>query len=250
MNKKLNRKIGALIATIMVVSLIAAIAPTVSAGPIGATYNEGNTSTYTGGTSGYDAATGGYISEANLSTSSSTTKWQGYYGNLSGYIVLADSSGHAMFNWTALISNGGEVFAVARAAVPTFTVVDTNDITEANADTALTTDSTWSAVGSDSVTLTFSTDNDNSVFYVAGQTVTASTRNRLYTLDSDGNSAFQEVILTDQSSIDDVGDMIWTCLIVDNSENYKGNTSDFQMIVPTTDKAGLTTTYYFYVELT
>lgn len=250
MNNKLNRKIGALIATIMVVSLIAAIAPTVSAGPQGATYTEGDTGTYSADTSGNDAATGGCISEANLSASSSTTKWQGYYGNLSGYIVLADSTGNEMFNWSAVISNGGEVFAVARATVPTFTDVDTKDITAAQADTALTTDpNTWSATGSDSVALTFSDDNDNSVFYVAGQTVPASNRNMMYTLDSDGNSAFKEVILTDQDAFNDVGDMIWTCLIVDNSENYKGGTSDFQMIVPTTDMAAGTTTYYFYIEL-
>jgi hypothetical protein len=249
MNKKLNRKIGALIATIVVISLIAAIAPTVSAVPVNVTYNEGETGTYNATSSAYDNATGGYISEANLTSYSTTTKWQGYYGNLEGYILLADSSGHEMFNWVANISKGGEVFAVARAAVPTFTVVDTLDITAADADSALTNDSTWSEAGSDSVNVTFSADNDNSVLYVAGQTVTAGTRNRMYTLDSSGNSAFAEVLLTDQSSVNTVDDMIWTSLIVDNSENYKGTTSDFQMIVPTTDSGDATTTYYFYVEL-
>ena len=244
---------GIILAAIMVCAVFAAAMPAmVSAAPQGAGYDEGATGTFTKTTSGSDAAQGGYISEANLSTSSQTTKWQGYYGNVSGHIALEDASGKEMYNWSADVSNGGEVFAVARGSVPDFTVVDTKDITEAQADYALTTDGTWSGNGSDSVTLTFgSGGNDNSVFYVSGQTVGATSRNKVNTLKSDGTaSLFEEVILTDQDTINDVSDMIWTCLISDNAENFKGTTSDYQMIVPTTDKGDATVTYYFYVELT
>jgi hypothetical protein len=254
--KKMNTKgkkkyTGIILAAIVVCAVFAMAMPAiVRAGPQGAGYDEGATGTFTKATSGTDAAKGGYISEANLSTSSQTTKWQGYYGNVSGHIALEDASGNEMYNWTWAASNGGEVFAVARASVPTFTDVDTNDITAANVDTALTTDGTWSGTGSDSVAITFGGDNDNSVFYVSGQTVGATSRNKMNTLKSSGGvSAFEEVILTDQGAINDVSDMIWTCLINDNAENFKGTTSDYQMIVPTTDSGDATVTYYFYVEL-
>jgi hypothetical protein len=251
-----NRKEGEYIVAITIILSLAfamALSLMVSAAPQGAGYDEGSSETNTTTSAGNDAATGGYISEANLSVTSQTSKWQGYYGNVSGYVALADATGNEMYNWTWAVANGGEVFAVARVAVPIFTDVDTKDITAGDADTALTTGGTptWSATGSDSVALTFSTDNDNSGFIVSGQTVAANSRNSAHTLKSSGgNSAFEEVLLTDLDTFDDVSDMIWTCLISNDAENFKGTTSDYQMIVPTTDSGGDTTTYYFYVELT
>lgn len=204
------------------------------------------------GTAESDAAEGGYITEMDMTGNSQTVKWQGYYGDITGNIRLADASGDYMYTWDWDPSTGGAVFAVARSTMPNFGVVDTCDITELEANAALISDSIWSATGADSVTITFGADNDNSVeFYVAGNTVEASNRNAMYTLMKTGNaaSAFEEVLLTDRATVDTVDDMIWTCLIENGAEDYTGGESDYQMIVPATDIGGGTTTYYFYVEM-
>ena len=203
------------------------------------------------GTASSDDAEGGYITEMDLEGISQTVKWQGYYGDITGDIRLADASGYYMYTWDWDSSTGGAVFAVARSTMPNFGVVGTHDITEAEADTALTSDDTWSATGADSVTLTFDTDDDNSAeFYVAGNTVAEIDRNAMYTLETLGSpSDFEEVLLTDRETVDTVDDMIWTCLIENQALDYTGGNSDYQMIVPATDIGGGTTTYYFYVEM-
>ncbi|MCD4810328.1 MAG: hypothetical protein K8R17_10580, partial [Methanosarcinales archaeon] len=203
-------------------------------------------------TVGTNDAEGGYITEMNLDGNSQTVKWQGYYGNIDGKILLADENGYSMFNWTWDAASGGSVFAIARTTMPNFTAVGVAayNITPANADVALTTDGTWSQNGTDSVNITFGNTEDNSVFNVSGYTVAVDTRASVATLNNTGgDSNFTEVLLSDQTVYNDVGDMIWTCIIADDETNYAGDTSDYQMIVPAKDSAGGTTTYYFYVEL-
>ena len=195
-------------------------------------------------------AQGGYITEINLNLTASTMKWQGYYGNATGAIKLGDSHENCMFEWTWDSSAGGLVFAVARTTLPNFQVVATENITAGEADTALTTDGTWHIAGSDSVTVTFGGGADNTEFRVSGKTIEANSRNAMHTLNgSQLPSTFEEVLLTDQSIIDNKSDMIWTCLIDGNSENYADGTSDYQMIVPTDDSANEAITYYFYIEM-
>ena len=195
-------------------------------------------------------AQGGYITGINLSVTASTVRWQGYYGNVAGAIRLRDSHENCMFEWAWDSSGGGLVFAVARTEVPNFQVVATEDITAVEADNALTTDGTWHIAGSDSVAATFGDGADNTEFRVSGKTIGANSRNVMYTLNgSQLSSTFEEVLLTDQSTIANKSDMIWTCIIDGNSENYADGTSDYQMIVPTDNSANGDTTYYFYIEM-
>lgn len=52
----------------------------------------------------------GNITEVNINAYSSTQTWQGYFGNVTGTIQLADSTDDVMYNWT-LASPEGEVYA-------------------------------------------------------------------------------------------------------------------------------------------
>lgn len=200
------------------------------------------------GTAESDAAEGGYITEMDMTGDSQTVKWQGYYGDITGSVRLADANGDYMYTWAWSAGTGGAVFAVARSTMPNFGVVDTNNPTVAQADTALEI-ATWSGTGTDNVTATL-TGTNSAAFYVAGNTIDLGSRNATYTLKKTDNlaSEFEEVLLADRA-VDTVDDMIWTCLIVDQAEDYTGGNSDYQMIVPATDIGGGTTTYYFYVEL-
>ena len=46
------------------------------------------------------AAQAGNVSEITLYGDSITQTWQGYYGNVSGVIKLADAGDNVMYNWT------------------------------------------------------------------------------------------------------------------------------------------------------
>ena len=55
-------------------------------------------------------ALAGNVTELTVYGGTVTQGWQGYFGNVSGSIVLEDGSGNPMYNWS-LASPQGEVFA-------------------------------------------------------------------------------------------------------------------------------------------
>lgn len=55
-------------------------------------------------------AVAGNVTEMSVSGFSITQSWQGYFGNVSGTIILADSSNNMMYNWN-LTSPEGEIYA-------------------------------------------------------------------------------------------------------------------------------------------
>ena len=202
------------------------------------------TETASADAAGTDIARGGYITSVDLSASSQTVKWQGYFGEVDGTVTLEDASGNQMYEWTWVSAQGGTVFAVARETAPTWTDVATYDVEDAAVDTA------WGYSGSDTAELTFDEDEGNTEFDVAGYTVTADNRDTLYTLKQDGDpSTFEEVLLTDQETATSIDDYIFACRIDDDAADFQGGTSDYQLIVPDTIAADTTTTYYFYVEM-
>ena len=57
-----------------------------------------------------NAAYAGNITELTIRAFAITQTWQGYFGNVTGVIQLADSNDKVMYNWT-LASPEGEVYA-------------------------------------------------------------------------------------------------------------------------------------------
>ena len=58
---------------------------------------------------GIDAIAGN-VTELSISGFSTTQSWQGYFGNVSGTIQLADNGDNVMYNWS-LASPEGEIYA-------------------------------------------------------------------------------------------------------------------------------------------
>ncbi|HLD55637.1 MAG TPA: hypothetical protein VJB35_05240, partial [Candidatus Nanoarchaeia archaeon] len=56
------------------------------------------------------AAIAGNVTEINIVGFSTTQSWQGYFGNVSGTLQLADGSDNVMYNWS-LASPEGEIYA-------------------------------------------------------------------------------------------------------------------------------------------
>jgi len=65
---------------------------------------------------GNHTALAGNVTEIDIFGYSPTQTWQGYYGNVSGTIQLADALDHVMYNWS-LASPEGEVYASENGSI-------------------------------------------------------------------------------------------------------------------------------------
>ena len=197
---------------------------------------------------GTDIAKGGFITETNFDTEQRTAKWQGYYGNITGRIVLEDSQKHEMYNWTWNSSKGGEVIATTNTSIPYWTGVTNVTTTERDeTSNGINAKWGWETDQSDDADATFS--NDTYDLVVAGTSLT----NTIATADDSilpTGKGWKTAVIKDSSSIDSKEDYLFVGIIKNDAEAFDTTTKDFQMIVPVGDTPTSTDTYYFYVELT
>lgn len=79
--------------------------------PTGGNVAEGSSATTVADPADSTIAIAGNVTELTITSDAAVTQtWQGYYGNVSGTIVLSDASDNAMFDWS-LASPEGEVYA-------------------------------------------------------------------------------------------------------------------------------------------
>jgi len=219
-----------LLTTIVVMTLLfSAVAYAV---PNGANVNVQGSETKSSDAASSHGAFGGNITEVNLDQNSQTLVWQGYFGEVSGALVLEDASGDVLYNWTATLAEG-EVYASQSNNVTWASIAAQNDCT---------TDESLTGTGNDRVNNTF-TASSNSEFLVGGTTIAANSACKTNTLANGAVTAdFEEVLLTDGSNT------VYASIMENNVAGFDAATHDFQMIVPE-DNDGTTTTYYFYMEL-
>jgi len=97
-------------------------------------------------------AMAGNVTELNFSGSTITRTYQGYFGNITGMIVLGDSQNNSLYDWT-IASPQGEIYAVRSPTVPSWNSVTCAATWELDAeDLALNVNST---IDEDSVNNTF-----------------------------------------------------------------------------------------------
>jgi hypothetical protein len=224
---------------VIVVALVAAFTGIVSAVPDGATGTANAPVTKATVTATSDDAQGGYIAEFNLTVMQQTTKWQGYYGNMTAGITLDDDTAATMYSWTTA-TPAGEVYATTLNGVPAWTTF-TNDTVSATVDTAYG----FVSGESDDMGNTF-LDQDHAAFYLAGTEITAGMGQRAVT-----TGTWETVILLGSGAGTATNDYLFVGIIRDNTTSYKGapDTCDYQMIIPENPSTG-TTPYYFYAEIT
>ena len=185
----------------------------------------------------------------DVSGTTTTQTWQGYYGNVTGMIQLADSGDKALYNWS-VSSPGGEVYASENGTGQiTWSNVACFDLAT-NGD-ALETRFNISGNSSEGVNETFSDANTHAVFYTAGTSFSAGQCAAAYMNDETGvgsSGTFEEVLLTDQS---DAVQVIFTALLEKDEPGFDGEDYDFEMMVLEDGHADDTspTNYYFYIEL-
>ena len=201
----------------------------VTAAPGGATNSTAGASSASTGTSSTDIdIEGGNVTFVNIVSNQATTNWAGFYGNVSGGLVLSDSSANSFFEWTITSWTGAVVYATNN------TVSDWGSpVVLVNANTP----SYVNGAGTDNFTNTFNgtesfTSQGGSGFNILNTpyaTTIGSGNFKTYALYSGA---------TDNANI-------WAGKVVDDGTSFKGDTVDYQILLP----ADTTTSYYFYMEL-
>ncbi|PXF62093.1 MAG: hypothetical protein C4B59_00300 [Candidatus Methanogaster sp.] len=192
------------------------------------------------GVGGTDSAKGGFVTEMDLDGTSRTTRWQGYYGNVSGSIALADSQGHTMFSWAWNATEGGEVFATTNSSIPPWTGLTNNSTTqflnEIDADWGWTNDPVDDAGATLNATTNVNIADDS-------YQIAATTAGALQPYDSQWQCG--AVATANPNERDD---FVFVGIIQDGKTSFASGSADYEMIVPTPDD-GSAVTYYFYMEL-
>ncbi len=218
------------------------------------------------GTAGNNSAMAGNITEISVFGYSTTTAWQGYLGNVSGAIRLADASGDVLYNWT-LTSPSGEVYASVNSTITWSNIQCLNFTAVGNFSTAGETAGSINLYGinltrlesdfgisdndADGVNETFSEANSHAEFYTANQLFSAGECLSTDVYDNTGagvDGNFEEVLLYEPTT----ASVVFTSLLEDNQNGFDAKSYDFEMLVLEDGhdaQASSTTTYYFFVEL-
>ena len=188
-----------------------------------------------------DGAKGGYITGINITGTTQTCNWQGYYGNVSGNIVLRDSGSNTMYEWASVDNPLGEVYATRASAIPVWA-----SIAVAGAGQITSEDNLIPDAANDEVADTFIVRTITA--FDVGTVPISANAPRAWTY-KDGSSQttdFEEIMLYDTANV------IYATILEQNMDGFKSDntTYDYQMIVPE-DNCGndVATSYYFYAEL-
>lgn len=95
-------------------------ASAVFAAPSGpSSYQNLGSSSYPAAGAANISAVAGNVSELNFEANTSSSTWQGYFGNVTGTIVLGNANNKTLYNWN-LTSPAGQIYATRLATVPTW----------------------------------------------------------------------------------------------------------------------------------
>ncbi|MFC2135544.1 hypothetical protein ACFLTH_13100 [Bacteroidota bacterium] len=239
---KLRQKL--FLAGLLMVIFTLSIVVLVKGDPVGGTILTNTTSTR-GSTPDNRSDDGGTITTITVDATQQNYAWKAYVGNISGTLVLDDSSGRSIYGWS-LATLTGEIFAT-RSSSPSWSALScASNAVIASEQTVLT----MSTSDIDSINHTFN-ETTHQTFTIAGNTLSQSTCRVAYPYVNDTfqtpstTNYFQEILINDTNQ-----NLIYASELEADKPGYIiGSSMDFQMIVPDNDEAGNQTTYFFYVEL-
>lgn len=173
--------------------------------------------------------TGGNETSENITGTAVTSRWTGFYGNLSGNVVLGDATRSVFRAWNVHKFKDGVVYAANDSV---------GDWSSTNIQPATTTDLPGYLIqpATDNFTNTFT---DTKTFSSASLNV----KNTYYTrsLNNTRGESFYTYAL--KSTSDDA--LVFAGIAEDDANSFKGSTVDYQLIAPAQEN----TTYEFYLEL-
>jgi len=230
------------IALVIALGLVLALAVGVRAEPSGATLTPGASERGSPASPESLQVQAGNVTELNISGTSITQSWAGFYGDVTGTIVLEDANGNKFYDWTAA-NPQGEVYAARVSSITWSNVRCANSTEIANENTALNMGSS-----ADNITNTFNS-NTHPQFYVGSVNIAANScsATNAYVNGAAQTGDFYNVLLSDGT-----GNIIYTAILDPDTTGFDGDTHDFELLVGEDGHgaaAGTTTTYYFWVEI-
>ncbi len=209
-----------------------------------------------------ELAEAGNITELTIVGRSQTQAWQGFYGNISGYITLDDANNWTMYDWE-LAEPQGEIIASRQNSIEWMNVTCLNytsiwNVTEEEADSDVRIlDQSEDGINetfNDTISGYFTKNALFSDISLGSNTISRGCwATNTYSNDAIGAYEFVEVVLQDGTD-----DAIYLTVIEDNindseggSTGYDNMTHDFQIMVPVDGHNGrdFSVYYYFWVEL-
>lgn len=199
-------------------------------------------------------AYGGNITALNIDAISQTRLWQGYFGNISGEIVLDDANNNTFFNWT-MVEPRGEVYAnLVADGTPSWADVDCFEFAGTVDNETLEQYYGIIRQAGDGLTETYATT-DHDTFQIGYRDITGCPTAYIWQDDTEQSTNFQNVLL--QDSTDTTRGWIYATLVEtrDGSDGdilcFDGSPCDFQLLVNDNGSASniAPTPYYFWLEL-
>ncbi len=235
---------------------------TSAVGPSGAETTVGTSEGALADTAGSANATAGNVTNVDIFGYTTTQTWQGFYGNVTGVIQLANANDDVFYNWS-LASPQGEVYSSTNTSISwsniqcfNFTAngaggAETPGETNLGGTNLSVLEETFGIAFDDvdGINETFSLQ-DHDEFFTASQQFSADEclSTRVYGDTGSGvDQEFEEVLLYEPTS----SSVVFASLLEEDLGGFDQATHDFQMLVLDnghgTDTAP--TTYFFFVEL-
>ncbi|RMD67436.1 hypothetical protein D6817_01665 [Candidatus Pacearchaeota archaeon] len=212
-------------------------------------------------------AQAGNVTELNIFGYSVTQAWQGYFGNVTGTIELADATGNVLYNWS-LANPAGEVYASTNSSISwtniqcfnftadgTYTGSETPGATNLHGTNLSQLESQFNIAPDDvdgvDETFTLLGAGTHDLFYTANLEFAEGEcpNTRVYSASGTGvPNQFEEALMYEPTT----ASVVFAALLEPGSvQGFDSNDYDFEMLVledgHATDTS--TTSYYFYVEL-
>lgn len=196
-------------------------------------------------------AEAGNVTELTITGTSVTKSWQGYYGNVTGTIILEDAQGNRFYDWSAAEPQG-EIFASVNETI-TWTTVECAPIDENTYRTGWNTYYGILDTDYDDINKTYNVTS-HPTFYVGYLALNNCRTTYTFVNSANQNADFPGVLLSSDTN----GTLIFTSIIEDRTTGarqgkigFDGSDHDFQVLVAENGQAGNSalTQYYFWVEL-
>jgi hypothetical protein len=193
-------------------------------------------------------AQAGNVTELNISANAITEAWQGYYGSISGTIILEDAQNNTFYNWS-MTTPSGEIYASPNSSI-TWSAIECFNYTDPGSEnlnlSQMEAMFNMGATDSDGLNETFN-DTTPSAITIGSITLGAGRCPATYVYDNSGpqETNFLNFLATDNTSI------VFGTVLVDDQTGFDSGTYDFQMLVAEDGQNGdsTETPYYFWVEL-
>lgn len=209
-------------------------APLVLAAIAGADVTVGASERYTPSVTQTVEGKAGNVTEVNVSTVQVTDKWVGFWGHVSGSIVLADANGNYFYKWTISDPTGGVVY------VTNASVSDWSTLAPVYADSGVL--PAFLLQGTDSFNYTFTEQED---FISPSKTVNAVNYTYTWQGGNQGTTFKTYAMQADNGAV-----LVWAGNVVADQTSFKGDTvtADYQILAGVNTQGGQQT-FYFYLEL-